>query len=653
MTSITHEHNYILENDAIRAVFKLSTGALLSFTNKKTGWNIQRREELALAFQLQVPLPNMRNNLVLGNKQCVSSYEIAESGKAITFRWNCLDSEYCAALPIALTTNIQLDDDGLTFNAEIQNNSDFVVEAVAYPCLGDLAPATTTGTLERFVQGYGGGGPSSLYPTFQESEGYWGTSSPMQRSSSPGSQFMLVQHDEQGFFVGIEDHQLSQLVNYVFEYKPGFLDYYTFLAPTTSQLPDHDVHLEMRIEHYPFVQPGCRESILPIRFQPYIGKWQQGVDIYKTRRADWFLRPPSTPEWVTEIHSWLQFHMHDPEDTIRAKYVDLPALGRQCAKHGISAIQLVGWNDGGQDRGNPSHNTDNHLGSWQELHDAIAEVQAMGVKMILFTKFTWLDMSTEWFATEGHKHASRDPYGGVHWAGGYKYQSMTQLADINTRRFAVACTSSPEWRQVAMQEFLKPVELGADGMLFDEAQHHGSGQYCFSPEHQHAHPAFLYSDDLLLAREFRAMLSPDKSTYLFSGEALNDYELQEYHLSYFRVSKSNATHMHRYIDPFAPFMVAVRGFDGRNDVNKCLQYRYIISYEPYNFKGWPEDFPLTIEYGKQMDAFRTPLSRLSVGCGISRYRWRQCNISGWQHGRLLTFSKTGKWQTCTGDCQYG
>ena len=33
----------------------------------------------------------------------------------------------------------------------------------------------------------------------------------------------------------------------------------------------------------------------------------------------------------------------------------------------------------------------------------------------------------------------------------------------------------------------------------------------------------------------------------------------------------------------------------------------MISYEPYNFKGRLDDFPMTIAYGKQMDALRTEL----------------------------------------------
>jgi hypothetical protein len=52
-------------------------------------------------------------------------------------------------------------------------------------------------------------------------------------------------------------------------------------------------------------------------------------------------------------------------------------------------------------------------------------------------------------------------------------------------------------------------------------------------------------------------------------------------------------------------MTAVTGFNDRNMINQCLLYRYIISYEPYNFKGSLKDFPLTVEYGKKMDTLRS------------------------------------------------
>jgi hypothetical protein len=51
-------------------------------------------------------------------------------------------------------------------------------------------------------------------------------------------------------------------------------------------------------------------------------------------------------------------------------------------------------------------------------------------------------------------------------------------------------------------------------------------------------------------------------------------------------------------------MVAVTGFDDREMLNLILVNRYIISYEPYNFKGELTAFPLTLEYGKKIDALR-------------------------------------------------
>ena len=39
-------------------------------------------------------------------------------------------------------------------------------------------------------------------------------------------------------------------------------------------------------------------------------------------------------------------------------------------------------------------------------------------------------------------------------------------------------------------------------------------------------------------------------------------------------------------------------------LNLILLNGYIISYEPYNFKGHVTDFPLTLAYGKKIDALR-------------------------------------------------
>ena len=51
-------------------------------------------------------------------------------------------------------------------------------------------------------------------------------------------------------------------------------------------------------------------------------------------------------------------------------------------------------------------------------------------------------------------------------------------------------------------------------------------------------------------------------------------------------------------------MIAVTGFNDREMINRALMDRYILSYEPFNFKGDIRDFPLSVAYGEKMDALR-------------------------------------------------
>ena len=60
-------------------------------------------------------------------------------------------------------------------------------------------------------------------------------------------------------------------------------------------------------------------------------------------------------------------------------------------------------------------------------------------------------------------------------------------------------------------------------------------------------------------------------------------------------------------------MIAVTGFDDREMINRALMYRYIISYEPFNFKGDIQDFPLTVAYGEKVGRSTEALRRLPVG----------------------------------------
>jgi hypothetical protein len=148
------------------------------------------------------------------------------------------------------------------------------------------------------------------------------------------------------------------------------------------------------------------------------------------------------------------------EQDYRVPYRELVKFSEECARKGVMAIQLVGWNRGGQDGGDPSLDTDPALGSWQELHDAIAKIQALGVKMILFGKPIFADVSTDFYKKGLYKYEAVDMWGDKYESNGYSYTTPTQLAGINNRRRAIMDVCSQGYRDVATREFEKTLALG-------------------------------------------------------------------------------------------------------------------------------------------------------------------------------------------------
>ncbi len=600
---MTTEIEYLsLENDVLRAQFDRTNGAMVRLVNKATGWELLRRPELGLSFQMELPLPERHLNYIYGTRQTLTEYTF--SANSLTFCWDKLTSEYGGTHDIKFVMTVTLGADGLTFTGELENRSELTASVVCFPCLGDIAPSAPAEKLERISLAYCSMRKTPLYPKIANNHGYYGYDYLGNNEAyTTEAQYILLAQVAQGFYIGAHDHTMREMVNYSFRFRPGYADSNTELLPTDDKIDGHTVALELFIAHFTYVNPDESYTLVPIVIQPYQGSWHKGVDKYRSWRTSWFTRPP-TPAWVTAPHAWQQVQLNCAEDSLRYNYAELIEIGKECAAHGVEAIQVVGWNDGGQDRGNPSHDTDPRLGSWAKLQEAIATVQALGVKIILFSKFTWGDRSQPWYRTVGHQYATKDPYGDAHIYGGYLYQSYEQLADINTRRFSPMCHLSAEWREVAAAEFTKLLDLGAAGMLFDECQHHAPAKYCFDPTHGHHVPAFVHGGDIPLCERFLQTSQPRDAEFLYAGEACYDVENLRYHLAYYRIT-ADTVHLLRYMDPYLPMMIAVTGFDDRNQLNKCLQHRYIISYEPFNFHGRLADFPRTLAYGKLIDALRT------------------------------------------------
>jgi len=273
----------------------------------------------------------------------------------------------------------------------------------------------------------------------------------------------------------------------------------------------------------------------------------------------------------------------------------------------VTALQVVGWNVGGQDRTTPSHDPDPRLGGADELRRAIAECRELGIRVVLFTKFIWADRASARFRDELAPMSIKDPYGDYYVFPGFRYDTMTQLLDINTRRLIPMCFHSEAWLDVCAREFATVLSLGADGMLHDEALHHSPALLCFDESHGHRIGAPAYARDREFVHRLRARFAGRDTDYLYAAEGCYDWLFEAYQLSYQRSNESSHVPLTRYLRPHAAIMTAITGFDDRNMINQCLLYRYIASYEPFMFKGRLTDFEQTVNYGQRMDALRTEL----------------------------------------------
>lgn len=586
-----------LENDLLAVHFDATTGALVTLIHKSTGWVIEGRTELAQSFEMVVPLPERILNLVDGRKQHVT--EVKHEGQRASFQWANLLSEHGGRLEIRLTCAVELNDDGLIFEAHITNKSPYPIESFTYPYFGDLRRQSEH--LTRAHMGYDTLYFKSLYPDFDNERGYWGTEVPFQSIAAPESPFLLILGKDEGLYTGCHDITAKERVEFQFRLKPGFGK--VGRVPSDETLNGSPVHTEFLVTHFPFVQPEETYSTSPIVLKPFSGDWHAGVDIYKEWRATWMTQPV-IPDWLKDLHSWQQLQMSSWGDTLNYHYRDLVQIGEECCKHGVSAIQLTGWTLYGQDGRLPNHETDPRMGTHEELKAALAELQLMGVKVFLYQKYTCADVSTEWYQNDLHRYASKDIFGNTHGHEGWQYDTPAHLAGINSRPYAWMCMNAPEWRKIALGEIEKSLTYQPDGILLDESMWHGKNAfYCFDPTHGHRIPAYNFAGDADFERELLQLLARYDDDLVLAGEGPYDLQNRHYGLTYHRTHGTHIPVM-RYIDPYLPMMNWAYSYDDRENINLSLLYRYIISYEPHHFRGHLDEFPITLEYGKLVDSLR-------------------------------------------------
>ena len=92
----------------------------------------------------------------------------------VRIEWKNLVSEYGGVLPITFIATVTLQDGALTFEGTLMNDSNFTVETVEYPYLGDLSAPSRDTTMTSEHMWYGNLVGDELYPVFHNDKGLLG-----------------------------------------------------------------------------------------------------------------------------------------------------------------------------------------------------------------------------------------------------------------------------------------------------------------------------------------------------------------------------------------------------------------------------------------------------------------------------------------------
>jgi hypothetical protein len=594
-----------ISNNVLSLGFDPATGAILSFRRNGTspfdaGYEAIRQPKLALGLSMRVPTAEKRNRRVLSQNQKLSSYEILEDRKLRLIYQEAIDE---AGLPLPIRTEIlvELNGEEASFSMSIDNQTDCVVEEVAYPCLGGFSHPEGEKPFTASTAHFQGGMTSfSLSDGFPNPD-YWGTdwptvyrTYPMPEVSAP---FILYTSDTQGIYVGVHDVK-PNLVSFVHEYKPGYSDSKHSRLQRDGEIDGVPAGFCMSVTRLPFIASKEKLELPPVVISLFTGDWHQGLEPYLNWRKTWF-QPVPRPQWVDDADCWITLHINSPEDCCRYRYTDLPELMRDAKKGGVKVLQLIGWARGGQDGDEPYQDTDPRLGTKEELKAAIREIEEMGIHVLPMCKFKWADQSTKEFKEELMPYTLKDIHQNPVQFGGYGYQTLLQNVAGGSRRSGFGlCHLSKEYRKIALRELRKILELEPSGIMYDELAN--PMLLCFDPSHGHRPGACHHVGSLDLAKEFYEEGKKRNPDFFMAGEGPNDAMSQYYLGSYLRSFDGGSEPIHtpiwKYLNPDLYIATCLVGSDDREMVNQCLTYGYAINYEPYNFKGKVSDVPKTKDY---------------------------------------------------------
>ncbi len=494
---------FILKNGSLRAEFD-EGGRLLSLAGPSGNVIDSPCRDFFFA---NLACEGCLENHVWASRQTV---EAREEGCALYFRIRELVADNGRSddnrVPISIEFRAALEEDGLVFDARIDNRSAYTVLDFEYPRIGR-------------VRDLGAGTPSLFWP---QPFGMMFT--------NIGKRLASVTHRENGSnclkitYPGYGIMGWCALMDRDNVLSLSLMDrrFYS-CALRAKGYPDDQGAVTLSCDKFLCAGEG-ELQVPPVKIGLYKGTWHASVRAYARMMKE--SRPSHpVPRWARDMLGFFLVINKQQSGYEMWDYSTIPQLWELAKAHGCDVLALFGWYGTGHDNNYPDLGPGESLGGEAALREAIKQVQKDGGRVILYHQGHLIDRGSPFYRNgEGKRVACKtiwnDEYG--------EYYSKSHKSDalmmFSNKQFSVACPSAPEWQELMLAKVRELFDLGADGCLFDQVG--GMPPYlCFDKTHSHpdGNPALALSGGQRRMLERMQQLSKELDPeFAFMSENITD-----------------------------------------------------------------------------------------------------------------------------------
>ena len=425
---------------------------------------------------------------------------VTRDGNVTTIKYDSLVTDKGRVIDATLTLTVEEQEDRLVFGSTIENRDEARLDEFQYPFV-DMNHLVGERKHDRLIRPQGLGtfvdNPWDVLETAHteyKSSDHILIRALVRYPHGASMSWIGVQSDNYFLYIGRHDERARACV----------------LLSGIQPREETEPRLINSICNYPCVRTGETLKMCDMVVSMFEGDWRGATEIYGTFARSTFFEPITPRKWVQNMTGWQRIILRHQFGEINYYYKDLPRLYLDGKKHGLDTLLVFGWWKGRFDNGYPHYEIDEELGGEQALKDAIAEVQRLGGRVILYNNGILIDANTEFYRLH-HDEAAKKDIDGNEYIHNYRFENAgTMLQVYGYKTFVEACQATEIWYQVMKKNGLMKLGLGADSIFYDQVG--GGVRLCFNEKHKHGPRV---DDEIYYRREnlerLRAMLNEEQA----------------------------------------------------------------------------------------------------------------------------------------------